>query len=225
MNIHPTTPVRSSIFALVLFVIGTPSNAMASEGPLTETCNENQGQQATSFGAASSANLTGIPLLPGNTVPTNGTNLSESPGLAGPLEFKLKGKFTFDDNGSSVQGSYREENRTGPDRYCKQQFAMTLSKGCVSEVRVHKYVHPLDIVADFRDDLPGQIAPDTASRSVDGTVFKFHLSRPVCAGETTRWLVLNTSIKDLTLMNGLEFIAPSGDHSKLHPIHVPVVAQ
>jgi hypothetical protein len=198
----------------------------AAHGPEADKCNENQGLQAAGFEATPiEAELTGIPLLPGHTELTAGTNPVESPELAGVLEFQLDGKFRFESAGGLVRGTYTEQNHTGADKRCKQYVKITMKAGCVGKVRLHKYVHPLslDLVADYRDDLPGVIASDTASRSTGkGSVIEFHLVQPVCAGNDTKWLLLNTSIDTMMKVRGLELVAPTGEHSNLRPIHVPL---
>ena len=223
MNQRFKTPLAPPALVVAL-ALGLACGRAAAPGPEADKCNENQGLQAQRA-APIGAELTGIPLLPGGTVPTEGTNASESPELVGPLEFQLGGKFRFVANGGLVQGSYAEQNYTGADKRCKQHLKIKVKGGCVEKVRLHQYFHPLalDLVADFRDDLAGQIPSDTASRSSgDGSVIEFHLATPVCAGHNTRWLLLNTSIDTMVLVKGLEFIAPTGEHSKLKPVHVPL---
>jgi hypothetical protein len=218
-------PIRLLPHAALAALFGLASAQAAAQGPEADKCNENQGLQGAALEAEPlRADLTGIPLLPGHTELTEGTNPSESPELVGPLEFGLTGKFKFMAAGALVQGSYAEQNYTGADKRCKQHLKVKVKNGCIEKVRLHQYVHPLalDLVADFRDDLPGQIRSDTASRSVDGTVIEFQLATPVCAGHNTRWLLLNTSIDTMMLVRGLEFVAPTGEHSRLRPVHVPL---
>lgn len=222
----PRTP-RFLPHAALAALLCLAGGQAAAHGPEADKCNENQG---LGLGGAAIAgpmgvDLTGIPLLPGHTVPTAGTNPSESPELAGPLEFQLTGKFKFMAAGGLVQGSYAEQNYTGTDKRCKQHLKLKVKSGCVEKVRFHQYFHPLalDLVADFRDDLTGQIPSNTASRSTgDGSIIEFHLATPVCAGLNTRWLLLNTGIDTMMLVKGLEFVAPTGEHSKLKPVHVPL---
>ena len=220
-------PLTPPLFAplCVALLLGVASGAGAAHGPEADRCNENQGLQGAAFEDPIRAELTGIPLVPGGTVPTEGTNPSESGELAGPLEFQLTGKFKFASSGGLVRGSYTEQNYTGTDKRCKQHLKIVVKSGCVEKVRLHKYFHPLslDLVADYRDDLPGLIASDMASRSTGkGTVIEFHLAPKVCAGEDTKWLLLNTSIDTMMLVKGLEFVAPTGEHSGLRPVHVPL---
>jgi hypothetical protein len=222
----PFAPIRLLPHAALAGLLCLASAQAAAHGPEADKCNENQGLKTAGFEASPmEAELTGIPLLPGHTELTQGTNPTESPELAGVFEFQLDGKFRFESAGGLVRGTYIEQNHTGADKRCKQYVKITMKAGCVDKVRLHKYVHPLslDLVADYRDDLPGVIASDTASRSTGkGSVIEFHLVQPVCAGNDTKWLLLNTSIDTLMLVKGLELVAPTGEHSNLRPIHVPL---
>jgi hypothetical protein len=214
-------PVPTALAVSLAF--GLACGGAFAQGPDADKCNENQGLQGLEA-APIGADLTGIPLLPGNTVPTAGTNTSESPELVGPLEFQLSGKFKFMSSGGLVRGTYTERNYTGADKRCKQHLKVAVKSGCVAKVRLYKYLHPLslDLVADYRDDLGGLVPSDAASRSAGkGTVIEFHLETPVCAGQDTTWLLLNTSIDTMMLVKGLELVAPTGENSKLRPIHVP----
>jgi hypothetical protein len=223
--------LRSPLAWLLPLALGLCGTRAWAQGPETDKCNENQGLQGLSLSEAAGrmhAELTGTPLEPGHTVLTEGTNASESPELNGLTEFTLNDTFSIElAGGGLVKGSYAEMNKTGTDTYCKQHLKVKVKQGCVAKVRFRKYTHPLDrdIVADYRDDLSGLRASDTASRSNSGTVIEFHLATPVCAGETTRWLLLNTSINTMTKVNGLEFVAPTGERSKLRPVHVPLPVQ
>jgi hypothetical protein len=210
---------------LAPLTIGLANAASAAQGPETDKCNENQGLQAMAPDLAPIGGaVSGTPLDPGETWPTNGTDTSDSPELIGTLEFELTGKFKFMSAGGLVQGSYIERNYNGADNRCKQHLRFKVKQGCVVKVRFNKYAHPLDqpLVADYRKDWPGMVASATASRSpVKGLTIDFVMERPVCAGETSRWLLLNTSIQTLVPVKGVQFIAPTEEVSPLRPIHVP----
>jgi hypothetical protein len=206
--------------------------AAAAIEPDDNKCNENHGLRGDPFVEATDrgiqAELTGTLLLPGQTVPTDGTNKNESPELRGKTALQSTLAFQFTTSGGTVSGTYSERHDTGKqDRHCKSHLRVSVDQGCISRLRFHNYVHPLDIVADFRDDLPrnpppGLIPSDFASRSSDGLTFEFHLATHVCAGQTSRWLLLNTSINALQIVNGLELFAPNGQSSALLPVHVPI---
>lgn len=222
MSMSPTVRLLALSAAL-----GLSSACAAAQGPEADKCNENQGLQAMDLdldlGPIDPA-VSGTPLDPGETWPTPGTDTTDSPELIGTLEFELTGRFKFMSAGGLVQGSYIERNYNGADNRCKQHLRFKVKQGCVIKVRFNKYAHPLDqpLVADYRKDWPGMVASATASRSpVKGLTIDFLMERPVCAGETSRWLLLNTSIQTLVPVKGVQFIAPTEESSPLRPIHVP----
>lgn len=221
----PHRPFRLAAALLLPLAFCLAHTSAQAQGPDVDRCNENQGLDADALDDPFVADLTGIPLLPGQTVPTDGTNSIESPELHGKLAFQLTGKFNFHSASGTVKGGYSERNYSGAHKRCKQHLQIKVTQGCVRRVLIHNYVHPLDIVADFRDDIAGDVQSDVASRSGDGLVFEFHLFEPVCAGQTSRWLLLNTSVNTLTKSNQLELISDDGESSGLLPIHVPFVAQ
>lgn len=229
---------RAPLWAGSLLALSTLA-AQAGNGPLDNKCNENP-PALDAWDAVSShlsgdlawrVELTGTPLQPGQTVPTLGTNRVESPELVGKTVIAVANTpFSFSTPSGPVAGFYSESiqaSKTGGGT-CKQNVQLKLTSGCVSKVRFKQYNHPLglDIVADFRDDpdLKGKVFSNRASRSpVDGLIFEFHLKRPVCAGQSTRWLLLNTSIRDLTTADALELVAPDGTVSpQPFLVHVPL---
>jgi len=222
MSTFPTARLLALSAAL-----GLSSTCAAAQGPETDKCNENQGLHAMALdpGPIGGA-MSGTPLDPGETWPTPGTNATDSPELIGTLEFELTGKFKSPDG--ELRGSYIERTYNGADNRCKQHLRFKVKQGCVVKVRFNKYAHPLDpdrpLFADYRNDWPlGDVAPAAASRSPGkGLVIDFHMDRPVCAGETSNWLLLNTSIQPMVVIKGLQFIGPVGEASVLRPIHVPL---
>jgi hypothetical protein len=105
---------------------------------------------------------------------------------------------------------------------------VAVTTGCVSKLAVHHYIHPKKLVADWRLDFPGMIRSKSASRTfedTDGsTIVTFNLASKVCAGQTTKWLLLNTSVPEVERLSTLRFIAPNGQGSPtLFPFHVPFV--
>ena len=84
-------------------------------------------------------------------------------------------------------------------------------------------MHPLKLVADYRDDLGGRIPSKVASRSTDGSQIIFDLASPVCAGQDSRWLLLNTSVDEVSPLNVLQFVSPEGQVSQPLPVHIPLL--
>ncbi len=208
----------------ILALAGVATGASASEGPLADKCNDNQFATNEVLAEMIRPELTGVPLLPGHRVPTRGTNPTESPELAGvTVILPPPTSFSFTSTEGLVAGSYKESiQASDTDGTCKQHTKLTMTAGCISKIRFHQYLHPLDIVADFRDDLPGKVPSKRASRSNDGLTFEFLLKRPVCAGESTRFLLLNTSILHMTTADALELVARDGTSAPvLFPVHVP----
>lgn len=166
--------------------------------------------------------ITGKWLKPGTTRTTDGTNSRESPELGGPKIFSTSQTFEFKDPKGLISGKYTEMIVQGTDKKCKCHLRIQVQQGCISRLLINKYVHPLKLVADYRDDLGGRIASKTASRSTDGTTISFDLRTPVCAGQDTRWLLLNTSIDEVAPLNVLQFVSPEGQLSQPLPFHVPL---
>lgn len=79
--------------------------------------------------------------------------------------------------------------KRGTDQRCKAEWQITVSPdslGCVTAIRIDGFLHPLDkpLVADYRDDLPGDTNPDRAYRSAgDGSKLRFRVPGGVCAGQ------------------------------------------
>lgn len=167
--------------------------------------------------------VTGKWLKPGTTVATNGTNSRESPELGGPKLLTTSQSFEFKDAKGLISGKYTEMIVQGTDKKCKCHLRVQIREGCVSRVMISKYVHPLKLVADYRDDLGGRIPSKTASRSTDGTQINFNLATPVCAGQDSRWLLLNTSVDEVAPLSVLQFVSPEGQLSQPLPVHVPLV--
>ncbi|MFO1338878.1 MAG: hypothetical protein U1F53_11715 [Burkholderiaceae bacterium] len=240
---QPTSPRGATAIALLLpaLLAGLPGHA-AAQGPLGDKCNPNvlsvrdTPDAAGGPGGQSPATVTGTPLEPGYTCKTKGTNPDESPELVGtPVITDDTGTFSFSDPtppdtlpppGKLVSGTYQQMIvRSNADSSLKQYIRFNLVSGCLARVRFNQYHHEnLPIVADFRDDVPGLRRSDYASRSADGLVFEFHLQRNVCAGQTTRWLLLNTSIFQMSAASALELITPKGNSSGPLPTYVPTHA-
>lgn len=225
-----STLLRRAVWAMALpgVLLAGPVRAEVN-GPLqTQKCNE---PPPTLDGASAFEDLdrelailvTGKALKPGATVATNGTNSRESPELGGTKIFSTSQSFEFKDPKGLISGKYSEMIVAGTDKKCKCHLRIQIREGCVSRVMISKYIHPLKLVADYRDDLGGRIPSKVASRSQDGTQINFDLTTPVCAGQDTRWLLLNTSVDAVAPLSVLQFVSPEGQLSQPLPVHVPLV--
>lgn len=225
---HTTsTLLRRAVWAMAIpcALLAGPVRANGN-GPLqTQKCNE---PPPTFDGTLSVAGdlealVTGKWLKPGSTLATRGTNSRESPELGGPKLLSTSQSFEFKDQKGLISGKYSEMIVQGTDKKCKCHLRVQIREGCVSRVVISKYVHPLKLVADYRDDLGGRVPSKVASRSQDGTQISFDLSTPVCAGQDSRWLLLNTSVEEVAPLSVLQFVSPEGQLSQPLPVHVPLV--
>lgn len=232
MRTTTSTSLRRAAMAIAMALPGVLIAGIAQatgNGPLqTQRCNEpppafNGTTSFESIAGDLEAQVTGKWLKPGTTRLTEGTNSRESPELAGPKIFSTSQSFEFKDPKGLISGKYSEMIVAGTDKKCKCHLRVLIREGCVSRVMISKYVHPLKLVADYRDDLGGRIPSKTASRSTDGSQIIFDLATPVCAGQDSRWLLLNTSIDEVAPLNVLQFVSPEGQVSQPLPVHVPLL--
>lgn len=166
--------------------------------------------------------LTGTPIGPGQTVATEGTNPSESPELSDELLRQFSRTFAFDGGGTVVSGKVIQQIKRGTDDRCKSEWVIRVSAGCVVSLRIGNFLHPAPIVADYRDDLGGLIGSDVAARSGGtGTSFRFNLPTPVCSGQSSRPLLLNTSIRRMVKKGTVQVEATGGVLSPPLPTFVP----
>ncbi|MFO1340088.1 MAG: hypothetical protein U1F53_17985 [Burkholderiaceae bacterium] len=221
-TIRRRTPSAVALCALAWLGLASAHAAQPDGDP----CNPNRfapfGNEHDAPGMAPDT-LTGKPLKPGQSLRTRGTGVGASPELAGETVYDVVQDFAFPQPNPTVTGSYEEAivaSDTDAKR-CKQHVRLKMTAGCIDRVRFYQYQHPKPIVANYRRDLPGQVASDWASRSDDGLVFEFHLKTPVCAPHTTRWLLLNTSINQMIGLDALELVTPDDLSSPLLSIHVP----
>jgi hypothetical protein len=174
---------------------------------------------------AISAGLTGIPLEPGTAVETEGTNDDESTELGDLVLRTYVEPFGFSTAAGPVTGTVIQRIKRGGDDHCKVEWTIVVNgdaKGCVSGLRIDNFRYPVgvDIVADFRDDIDGDRAPKLASRSPDGTKFRFRLPR-VCANQVSRPLLLNTLIDKMARKGSVQLQGPAGELSPPIPTYVP----
>jgi hypothetical protein len=210
------------------------SAAVANEQPLqTQRCNDPPpafgAQQADVVGDIWITQPTGKWLHPGMTLKTKGTDIAGSPELNGSKVFTREAMpFSFDTTEGLVAGVYREVIVQGTDWRCKSHVRVEVQAGCIARLTVHGYLHPQKLVADYRSDLGdfGDVPSRSATRSaedIDGrTTVTFNLPAKVCAGQASRWLLLNTNVKQVRLQNSLQFFAPGNQGSPTRfPFFVP----
>lgn len=227
MNTAPA-PTAAGL-ALTFALAAAPAWAtMEPQGPNETVC---PNPALTAFDHESAGQvwpaLTGTPLPPGGSVLTLGTNPSESPELSDEVLRSFSRPFSFDTAQGVVSGTVLQLIKRGTDQRCKAEWQITVtpaSLGCVTAVRIEGFLHPLDkpLVADYRDDLAGDINPDRAYRSAgDGSKLRFRLPGGVCAGKTSRPLLLNTSINKMVRKGSLQLQGPAGELSPPVSTYVP----
>jgi len=223
---HTPISLRTKVWALALPWLLAASASWANDnGPLqTQKCNDPPPAfNDFSILGENEVLVTGKWLKPGTTRLTEGTNSRESPELGGTKIFSTSQSFEFKDPKGPITGKYSEMIVAGTDKKCKCHLRVQLREGCVSRVMISKYVHPLKLVADYRDDLGGRIPSKVASRSTDGSQIIFDLASPVCAGQDSRWLLLNTSVEEVAPLSVLQFVSPEGEVSQPLPFHIPLL--
>lgn len=229
------TSLRSTLWALTLpLALAAPPGSAGQRPDTTQKCNDPPpafGAEGGGIGDSGdggfSVDVTGKWLMPGTTRKTLGTDATQSPELDGFVVFSQTRDFSFATSGGAVAGKYTETIVQGTDKKCKCHAQVAVQVGCVSKLAVHHYIHPKKLVADWRLDFPGLIPSKTASRTledIDGsTIVTFNMASKICAGQTSKWLLLNTSVPEVELLGTLQFIAPNGQGSPLFPFHVPYV--
>lgn len=187
----------------------------------TQRCNDPPPPQAARVGQTDGAEalISGQWLKPGTTRSTAGTDTQTTPENDGQTVFSATRAFSMSTSNGEVSGRYLEKIVGGTDGFCKCQLRIVMDKGCLSGLAIHQIQHSLKLVADYRRDLPGQVPSKSAWRSDDGSVVGFRLARVLCAGESSRWLVLNTSVESVDLGGALELVAADGLSSTLLPLH------
>lgn len=176
------------------------------------------------------ADLTGKPLAPGGARKTLGTNDTESPELQ-TLKKLLdqRTRFTLQTDQGPVDGELHQVVTRGTDRFCKCHLQVSIaetSPGCVARARVGNFdLGSEQLVADFRDDMNGVVPPKLATRTADGLNidFVFDARKLLCAGMTSRWMVLNTGWEEEIGPAGVfQAIGPQGEEGPPVPAFAPV---
>jgi hypothetical protein len=167
--------------------------------------------------------LNSAPLLPGTTQLTPGTNLIDSPGLAGTLIKSTTAPFATgsgDTTGTVTQSVVNTDNGS-----CAMYYQATndiTSSVCIDALQIAGFKHPkLGLVGDFRDDLvPGGIGSTMVKRSSKpGTSIRFNVL--VCPGQFSRQLFLDTSVDEAKNTGTLRVRGADGTLSAPIPSYVP----
>jgi hypothetical protein len=177
------------------------------------------------------ADLTGKPLEPGGSRKTLGTNDTESPELQTLKRLvERRTPFTLHTNEGDVEGTLHQVVDRGTDTFCKCHWQVSVSPaslGCIARARIGNFdLDGLQVVADYRDDLGGTVRPKFATRTEDGLSFDFVFepSKLLCAGMTSRWLLLDTEWEGEVAAVGLfQAIGPQGEEGQAIPAFAPVM--
>jgi hypothetical protein len=167
--------------------------------------------------------LTSAPLLPGKTRLTPGTNLIDSPELAGTV---IKSNTVpFETQSGDTTGTVTQKVVDTNDGSCQMKYQITndiTSSVCIDALQIDGFKHPkFGLVGDFRDDLvPGGIGSTTVARSPKpGTSIRFNVL--VCPGQFSRQLFLDTSLDEAKNTGTLRVRGADGTLSQPIPSYVP----
>jgi hypothetical protein len=167
--------------------------------------------------------LSSAPLLPGTTQLTLGTNLIDSPELAGTV---IKSNTVpFETQSGDTTGTVTQKVVDTNDGSCQMKYQVTndiTSSVCVDALQIAGFKHPkLGLVSDFRNDLvPGGIGSTTVKRSPKpGTNIRFNVL--VCPGQFSRQLFLDTSVDEAKNTGTLRVRGADGTLSQPIPSYVP----
>jgi hypothetical protein len=212
--------------------LAVPAVALAASGDAidpqqTQVCNEPP-PLAPPRDRVEVTQVTGDHLKPLEVQDSLGTNAVLATELDGFFIYSQTRDFSFvTGDGKTIAGKYTEAVMRGRDDKCKSHLQVAVQRGCIDQVVIQHFKYPKTrLVADWRTDFPGNVPSEKVERSavVGGeSTITFHMAdgQPVCKGQTSRWLLLNTNITQVTEGNHLQFVTPQGHGSGLFPFHVP----
>lgn len=216
-RLHHLRPRPDIAVAALAMVLCQAANAKHAETVCPPPAMSHADSEAVATG------LTGTPLPVNGKVPTRGTNPYESPELFSDLVVDSQ-TFNFQTPQGIVKGRVLQRVRQGADHHCKCEWEVTVAPDsapgvCVTELQIAGVqTHGLEIVADYRDDVPNvpppaPIRPLSALRPAEG-FFKFQFAKSgmpgVCPGQRSYPVLLNTS-NDSVDKHGTLRIKVTGD--------------
>jgi hypothetical protein len=206
--------------ALCLGAMTLPTQA----GNGTSTC---PGSTLAPYARASQP-LSAADLLPGSTLNTLGSNLGNSPELAG-LPFNAESiAFHIDTPSGRLRGTLDQDVVNADNATCDRRWRVRVSPKTpagirITELRIFKFKHPkAHLKGDFRDDLfAADVAPLLVQRSTGkGTTIRFVFEQGLGAGQASRVMFLDTAVD--TVVQGGYVQLVTNDGSASAPIHTNV---
>lgn len=211
---------RAALIALSL--VGLCSTAMASSWYGNGTC---PGSPSLGSGSGEPARMAATgprSLLPGQTVPTRGTNTTESPSLIGVSWDGSIDSFSIATGHGRIKGTLYQNLVNADNGTCDCQWLFVLDPDSLPGVRVTglqitNFHHPKRrLRADFIDLPPGpDIGSDRASRSAGaGTTIRFDFDNGVGPGEASRVLFLDTNVGQVDFSASVQLLFSDGSVSR-----------
>lgn len=235
--LSPLTPTLLAGAALLMMLSPTAraADAWPQTGPTRTVCPDSPALNARALPAASDAGPQATPpaLLPGTTQATLGTDLVDTPRLIGTQIRTDSFSFLIPLASSGVITGTVELRlfSAGPggecDVYTRVRVASAPTGSKVRQLRISGFQHPASgLYGDYRLDLaggPSVKAPATVTRSVSpGRVITFDFPAGIAAGQSSRWVVLDSVAPTMELIGQLRLRASSGEYSAAVATWVPV---
>jgi hypothetical protein len=168
------------------------------------------------------------PLAPGGSVQTSGTDLVDSPQLAGELVVDEIQTFSFMTPGGIVSGVLQQRVvDTGGICHCYWRVQLTPNSSPtvrVNRLRITQFKHPqANLLADFRDDiLPRGTGSTQAQRSAaPGNTITFKFEPGIGAGQASQAVFLTTQADSVTNFGGAQVRTDNGASSLKFSTYVP----
>ena len=240
MTHRPLNPLNTVLFtgAAVLMVLSAPARAADAgpqTGPTRTVCPDSPALNAQALSAAGDAGPLATPpaLLPGTTQATLGTTLVDTPRLVGTQIRTDTFSFLIPLASSGMITGTVELRlfSAGPggecDVYTRVWVASAPTGSKVRQLRISGFQHPASgLYGDYRLDLaggPSVKAPATVARSVaPGRIITFDFPAGIAAGQSSRWVVLDSVAPNMELIGQLRLRANSGEYSGAVATWVPV---
>jgi hypothetical protein len=220
------TPVLAALLGLC--AAASPTGAIAGRG--TALCPGSSLLAAAQFQLRTEgAGILSSALVPGDSVETLGTKLTDSPQLAGELVVDEIQPFSFMTPGGIVSGVLQQRVVNADDGTCDCYWRVQLTPGSAPTVRVNRlrikqFSHPQpNLVADFRNDiLPDGIGSTEAARSAGaGTTITFKFQPGIGAGDVSQSVFLDTQIIRVRSIGQVQLRTDNGAVSPNFVAYVP----